>query len=216
MMKMGVARKGIQAMGCKLLKEHHVVGTWGNISLRLDDPGLVAITPSGMAYDTMSVTDIPVLNLAGEVIDGERKPSIEWPLHLAIYKARPDVKAIIHTHSPYLTAFAIARHELPPSAEDLVQICGGGIRVTDYVLPGSEGLGREAVKALEGRNGVILANHGALACGPSLEETFKIVAVMEKSAMATLLSYQLGGPVSLTESDVDAMRDFYLHKYGQR
>lgn len=192
-----------------------VVGTWGNISKRVDE-NLMAITPSGMDYDILEPKDIVILNLKGEIIDGDRKPSIEYSLHGEVYKNRKDINAVVHTHSTFCTAFAIARKKIPAVVEDLVQIVGGDVKVGEYALPGSQELAHKVVKALEGRNAAILANHGALTAGRDLKEALKIALILEKSAEATIYAKILGEPVELSQDDVDFMRDFYLNKYGQR
>lgn len=210
-------RREVMEMGIKMSSSHLVIGTWGNISSRVyEDRSLMAITPSGMDYDNISPEDIVIMDFEGNIIDGKRKPSIEFGLHSAIYKAREDVNAIVHTHSEYCTAMAIARKGIPGAAEDLVQIVGGDVRVSEYRLPGSKELGEAAVKALEGRNAVILANHGCLTAARDLKEAFKAAGVVEKSAKATLFAKLIGGAVELSKEDIDFMRDFYLNKYGQR
>ncbi len=159
--------------GLEMLKSSLVVGTWGNISARIPEENVFAITPSGVDYETIEPIDVVIIDMDGNVVSGEKKPSIEWKLHLAIYKAREDIRAIVHTHSTYATAFAIAQKGIPGSAEDLVQITGGDVRVTDYVLPGSKELGAQVVKALENRTACIMANHGCVAAGRSLKEALK-------------------------------------------
>lgn len=208
-------RENVIATGIKMAETSLTVGTWGNISAKIDEDHF-AITPSGMDYFTLKPEDIVVLDLDGKVVDGNRKPSIEYALHEQVYKNRSDVNAVVHTHSTFCTAFAMARKDIPPAADDLVQIVGGDVRVAEYALPGSKELAENAVKALEGRNGAILANHGALAVGKDLKETLKTAFVMEKSAEATIYAQLLGGPVLLAQKDIDFMRDFYLNKYGQR
>ncbi|BEP29144.1 class II aldolase/adducin family protein [Helicovermis profundi] len=210
------AREEVIKTGVEMLRLSHVVGTWGNISMRIEDENSFAITPSGVDYDKIKIEDVVIIDFDGNIINGELKPSIEWGLHLNVYKHRSDISAIVHTHSTYSTAFAIARKPIPASAEDLVQIVGGDVKVTNYVLPGSTELGIEAVKALEGRNACILANHGLLSAAATLKEALKIVNVVEKSAQATIFANLLGGVVELGKTDVDFMRDFYLNKYGQR
>lgn len=210
-------RRQIIETGRDMLACSLVVGTWGNISVRLEDePNAMAITPSGVDYDCIEPADIVLMDFDGAVKEGRLKPSIEHALHGAIYRARPDVGAIVHTHSPHTTAFAIARQPIPAAAEDLVQIVGGDVRVSRYCLPGSPELGEAAVEALAGRNAVILANHGALAAGPTLGETMKMVKVVEKAAQSVLLAQALGGVVELAPQDIRSMREFYLHAYGQR
>ncbi|SPF52434.1 Class II Aldolase and Adducin N-terminal domain protein (fragment) [Candidatus Desulfosporosinus infrequens] len=103
-------RKKVVEKGIEMLSTNLTVGTWGNISCRVPGEDYIAITPTGMSYDTLVPEDIVILDLKGNTINGTRKPSIEVPLHLAIYNAREDVQAIVHTHSAYATAMAVARY----------------------------------------------------------------------------------------------------------
>ena len=209
------ARKKVVEIGIKMLSTNLTVGTWGNISCRVPGGDYIAITPTGMSYDSLVPEDIVVLDLDGHIISGTRKPSVEVPLHLAIYKAREDLQAIVHTHSAYATAMAVARREIPGAVEDLVQIAGGSVRVNDYALPGTEQLGINTVKAMEGRSAVLLANHGMLGAGRNLEEAFRVCQVVEKSAQVTLLAQLMGGVVELSQEDIHGMRRYYLQGYGQ-
>ncbi len=215
-LKHQIARKEIIDAGNHMIKSSLVIGTWGNISVRIADEDLIAITPSGVDYDKLISENIPIIDFEGNLIDGNMKPSIEMPMHLEIYKRRPDINAIVHTHSTYCTAMAIARKPIPASCEDLIQIVGGNVRVSEYRLPGTEDLGKVAVEALDCRNAVLLANHGLLAAGKNLKETIKIAFICEKSAHATLLAANIGGAIELSKEECDIMRDFYLNKYGQR
>ena len=208
-------RKKLVETGIKMLSTNLTVGTWGNISCRVPGKDYIAITPTGMSYDLLVPEDIVVLNLEGNAISGTRKPSVEVPLHLAIYRARQDLQAIVHTHSAYATAMAVARREIPGAVEDLVQIVGGNVRVNDYALPGTEQLGINTVKAMEGRSAVLLANHGMLGAGRTLEEAFRVCQVVEKSAQVTLLAQLMGGVIELPQEDIDGMRSYYLQGYGQ-
>ncbi|MDO0824558.1 class II aldolase/adducin family protein [Desulfosporosinus nitroreducens] len=210
------ARKKVIEKGKEIIATNLTVGTWGNISCRISGENYIAITPTGMNYDDLVPEDIVVLDLEGNIINGIRKPSIEVPLHLSIYKAREDVKAIVHTHSAYATAMAVARKEIPGAIEDLVQIAGGNVRVNEYALPGTEQLGINTVKALEGRNAVLLANHGMLGVGRDLDEALKVCQVVEKSAQIVLFAQMMGGAIELTQGDIDGMRNFYLQGYGQK
>lgn len=208
-------RNKVIEKGVEMLSTNLTVGTWGNISCRIPGEDHIVITPTGMSYDTLVPEDIVVLDLGGNIISGTRKPSIEVPLHLAIYNARTDIGAIVHTHSPYATAMAVARREIPGAVEDLVQIVGGNVRVNIYALPGTEQFGINTVKAMEGRQAVLLANHGMLGAGRNLEEAFRVCQVVEKSAQVTLLAQLMGGVVELSQDDIDGMRNFYLQGYGQ-
>lgn len=209
-------REKIVEIGIKVLSSSLVVGTWGNISARVAGEDLVAITPSGMDYDTLLAEDIVLVDLAGNVVDGTRKPSIEVPMHTAVYRNRSDIQAIVHTHSSFATAMAAARKPIPGAVEDMVQIVGGDVRVCDYALPGSKELGQNVIRALEDRQAVLLANHGMLGAGRNLEEALKICQVVEKTAQITILAQAVGGVVELPQEDIDFMRNFYVNSYGQR
>lgn len=209
-------RQEVVEKGVEILASNLTVGTWGNISCRVPAKDCFAITPSGMSYETLEPDDIVVVDYREKILSGTRQPSIELPLHLAIYQARPDVQAIIHTHSPYATALAVARKEIPGAVEDLVQIVGGNVRVNEYALPGSQQLAINTVKALEGRNAVLLANHGMLGVGRDLNEALKVCQVVEKSAQIIIFAQLMGGIVELSQEDIKGMRNFYLNAYGQR
>lgn len=214
-MKFEKIRKEIADLGREIALSGFNLGTWGNISARTDE-NKIAITPSGVCYETMKPEDIVIVDLEGNILDGQLKPSIELPLHSELYKAKPNINAIIHTHSVHCTAFAVARKPIPAVCEDMVQIVGGSVDVADYFLPGSEKLAGSAISALGNKNACILANHGLLCAAGNLKETYKVTQIVEKSAQAVILAHSLGTPVELSQEDIDFMRDFYLNKYGQR
>ncbi len=191
------------------------VGTWGNISIRVDTTHFL-ITPSGMKYSLLEGRDMVLMDMDGRVVESNRKPSIENALHRGIYSARPEVQAVLHTHPKYSIAFAIARKDIPPVCEELVQIIGEGVRCAAYALPGTEELAKNAVKALGDRNAALIANHGAVCVGESIDKAFLVAEVLEKSAQAILYATLLGTPHILSHEDCVAMRDFVTHSYGQR
>jgi len=152
----------------------------GNVSARFGD-GLL-ITPSGLPYAQTKPEDLIHLGLDGTVLGGNRKPSSEWPFHVAIYKARPDVQAIVHTHSPRATALSCTRRGIP-AFHYMIALCGGAdVRCADYATFGTPELAYNAVKALEGRKAVLLANHGVIALGQTLAGAHTIVAEVENLA----------------------------------
>ncbi len=209
-------RKEIVETGKEMLRSAMTVGTWGNISKRVGDKDLFAITPSGIDYNQIKVEDIVILNLEGEVVDGKKKPSVEKHLHRYLYKARDDIKAIVHTHSIYASAMAAARQPIPGAMEDLVQIVGGSVDVAEYALPGSENVAQNAVKALGEKDGVLLANHGVVGVSEDLSNALKVCQVIEKTAQITVAAQSVGGVVELSDEDIDFMREFYLNSYGQK
>ena len=202
--------------GRLLVEKKLVAGTWGNISARVDATQF-SITPSGHPYETLVDADICCVSIdEGVQTAGRLIPSSEMPLHRAIYQSRPDVRAIVHTHSLYASACAVAGKEIPPVIEDIVQLVGGAIAVADYALPGTEELAYAAVRALADKQAVLLANHGAVACGETLAEAVMIAEVLEKAAHIYILAEQLGGARLLSAPDVQIMRSFYLTSYRNR
>lgn len=152
----------------------------GNVSARFGD-GLL-ITPSDLPYAQTKPEDLIHLGLDGTVLNGSRKPSSEWPFHVAIYKARLDAQAIVHTHSPRATALSSTRRGIP-AFHYMVALCGGAdVRCADYATFGTPELAENAVKALEGRKAVLLANHGVIALGQTLAGAHTIVAEVENLA----------------------------------
>lgn len=210
------ARQEIVAAGPELLTKGLVAGTWGNVSMRVPRHDWVAVTPSGRDYRTLTAADIVIVDLHGDVVDGRLKPSSETPLHMAIYQARPDIQAIVHTHSVFASACAVARRPIPPIIEDLVQLAGGSIEVASYALPGTAELAHNAVMALAQKNAVLLANHGVVGCGRSLREAITACELVEKAAQIYIYAENLGGACSLSAKDITVMHDFYVNHYRQR
>ena len=152
----------------------------GNVSARTEAGFL--ITPSGLPYAQTTPADLIELSLDGAVLSGARKPSSEWPFHAAIYRARPEAQAIVHTHSPRATALSCTRRGIP-AFHYMIALCGGAdIRCADYATFGTPELAENAVKALEGRKAVLLANHGVIALGQTLAGAHTIVAEVENLA----------------------------------
>ena len=196
-------RQAVVDTGRQMIGRGLVAGTWGNISMRSSSGEQIAITPSGRPYDQLTLEDIVVVDPAGQVLSGQR-PSSELALHLAIYRARTDVRAIVHTHSLYATACAVAGKAIPASLEEMVQAVGGAVQVATYALPGTVELANHAVAALADRSA---------ACGPSLAEALLVAELVEKAAHIHVVAEQLGGARELSDEDVALMRRFYLEHY---
>ncbi|HEY5611840.1 MAG TPA: class II aldolase/adducin family protein [Thermoanaerobaculia bacterium] len=180
-----------------------VVGSAGNVSARIDGER-IAITPTSIPYDEMSADQIVIIP------DEDRaRASFELPTHLEIYRARPDVGAIVHTHSPHVTALSLLRKPLPPMIDEMMIYLGGTIEVAEYAFSGSEDLGRNAVRALGDRAAVILSNHGDVCVGRTLTEALHIAMVMESSARVVLEALRSGQPVALPPEAVEKGRRMY-------
>lgn len=202
--------------GKALLREGLVLGTWGNISTRLISREGFLITPSGIPYSALNPEDIVLVDDDGRKIGGRRRPSSETLLHAAIYRRRPDVCSIIHTHSPYASVFAVNRREIPPILEEMAQILNGGVRVAAYALPGARELADSACIALQDRPAVLLANHGLVGVGESLRSALLICRVVEKAAHVFLLAKQIGDPYVFNEKEINEIRRNFLTNYGQQ
>lgn len=206
----------VLAVGREMLDKGLVAGTWGNISSRIPGTRFIAVTPSGKGYHEITAADIVVVDEAGAVLEGSFKPSSELPLHLAIYQARPDIQAIIHTHSVFASACAVAHKDIPPIIEDLVQLAGGSVDVATYALPGTDALAQNVVAALGQKNAVLMANHGVVGCGQSLAEGMMACELVEKAAQIFIYANQIGGAQVLSDEDVQVMHKFYVEHYRQR
>jgi L-fuculose-phosphate aldolase len=177
-------------------------GTSGNISARYK--GVMLITPSATAYDAMTPQMIAAMPLKGEYGSwtGPFKPSTEWRFHLDITKSRPDVGAIVHTHSTYATVLGIARKEIPACHYMIAAFGGPTIRCAGYARYGTKELSDYALEALQGRNGCLLANHGMIALGGNLDKAMWLAVELETIARQYYLSLALGDPFILSDEQI--------------
>ncbi len=202
--------------GRALVARGLTVGTWGNLSIRDPATGLVYIKPSGMPYETIEPEDIVVLDAAGRVVSGTRKPSVEFHLHLSILNARPDLAAVLHTHPLYSSVFGVLGEEIPAISEDFAQLIGEKAPCSVYALPGTEELARNVVAALGAGKAVLLPNHGAVCVGKNIDEAMNVAAVLEKTAHIYLLARSIGTPRVIDPRDIALMQEFMRNDYGQR
>ena len=208
-------KKMVCDSGKRLLAEGYVSGTWGNISYRIDEK-LMAITPSGRAYETMEPADIVVVNYIDHSYEGTIKPSSEFKLHTEIYKTRKNIHAVIHTHQMNASTVAAARREVPPILDDMAQIIGPTVRCADYALPNTKKIVKATVKALSGRYAALMANHGAVCIGRNMEEAFVVCQVLEKACKAFIEAEFLGGAKHINIFEAHLMHQFYLLKYSKQ
>ena len=192
------------------------VETWGNISVRDPETGYVYLTPSGMPYDTIVEDDIVVMDLDGNRIEGERKPTIEHAMHLGIMRNRPDVNAVVHTHPVYSQVFALFHENIPPVIDEAAQILGDEVRVTEYALPGSPEMAENAIKALGNDAACLLANHGAVAVGKDMDAAFRVCTILEMTSQIYYMARCIGEPKHIDADKVAFMKDFVANHYGQR
>jgi L-fuculose-phosphate aldolase len=194
------------------------VGTSGNVGARLAD-GRLAITPSTMDYDEMTVDDVVIVEANGTPSDGRHRPSSELALHVAIFAARPEVRAIVHTHSPFATTWSATRRPVPAVHYLLALLVAPGrdtLRVADYATFGTEALARNAVTALGADHAVLLANHGAVAVAGTLRSALGRAERVEELAMLAWRAEQLGGAVLLSADDLDRASEQMANHPRQR
>lgn len=186
-------------------------GTSGNVSCREGDYFL--ITPSGVPVPQLSPEGIVAMDFTGKII-GEGKPSSEWHFHLDLLKNRPELNAIVHTHSPHATALACLREDLP-AFHYMIAIAGGdSVRCAPYALFGTETLSSHAVSAMKDRKACLLANHGLIAAGRDLDEAMAVATEIESLCQQYLLARQTGQPVLLSSEEMRAVIDRF-RSYGR-
>ena len=205
------------AAGKQMLEKKLTVETWGNISLYDAESGLAYMTPSAMPYHTIVEDDVVVVRLSdGEVVEGHRKPTVEKELHLGVYRSRPEIRAVIHTHPVYSQVFAVLHQSIPPIIDEAAQALGGEVLTAEYALPGSQELADNTIKALgKDKMACLLANHGAVCLGKDLGKAFKTCAVLEMTAQIYQMALAIGKPHVIPDDLVAFMRDFAENHFGQ-
>lgn len=181
-------------------------GTSGNLSCYDREKDILVITPTSIPYETIQIEDMVVLHTDGTIVEGKYKPSSEWQLHAEIYKAKPEVNAIVHTHSPYATGFAVAHKKIPCTLIEMVIFLNGDVPLADFAIPGTKEVGTNAIEALKERTGCLLANHGVVAIGKDLEEAHIRAVYIEDAAKITTYANQIGEVQVVSETDISAMR----------
>jgi len=192
----------------QLLHVGLVEGTAGNLSARLPD-GNVVMSPSSLDYDVMTADDLAVVDLDGNVLQGERAPTTEKALHLACLRAHDDIGSVIHSHAKYATMFAITHRPIPCVIEEFDVYVGGDVPVADYRLTGSDELGDEVARHVENRGAVLMANHGLLTVGKNLKQAFKVASLVERTAEIVWGAQALGPIVPLPDETRERFAPIY-------
>lgn len=198
----------------QLLTSGLVRGTSGNVSVRDQRSGHIAITPTGISYPTMTATDVVILDGDGGQLDSERKPTSELALHLAVYRARPEIMAVVHTHSIFATTFAVLGEALP-GVHYLIARAGIEIPVAPYARYGTSELAQSCVTTLGDRAAVLLANHGVVAVGTDLTQAMAIAESVEYVAELAWRARAIGSPQVLDTAQLREARTAFAD-YGQQ
>lgn len=205
----------VSAANQRLSAEGLVTWTSGNVSGRDLESGLVVIKPSGVAYDQLTPDAMVVVDLAGHVIEGKLKPSVDTPTHLLIYRERADVMGITHTHSTFATAFAAAGMPIPVYLTAIADEFGGPIPLGAYAKIGGEEIGREVVRSIGASPSILMRNHGVFTIGPNVMAAVKAAVMTEDVARTVYHALQLGKPQPLPPDEVERAHRRYVEKYGQ-
>jgi len=192
-----------------------VVWTGGNVSLRDPVSGLVAIKPSGVRYEDLTPESMVVLDLDGTVAEGTLNPSSDTASHLYIYRHRPDVNGVVHTHSRYATAFAAVGRSIPVYLTAQADEFGGEIPCAGFAMIGDEEIGAQVVETIGQSPAVLLRNHGVFTVGPTAAAAVKAAVMVEDIAATVFAALQLGQPDVLPSDVVERLHRRYTTVYGQ-
>ena len=211
-------RKKLLAIARKCFEFGLIAGTWGNLSVRVADDKIL-ITPSGFEKTALEPEHLLLIDLDGNLLKGVLKPSIETWMHVAIYKTRNDINAIIHTHSPYAVLFASLNEPIPAISVDFASMIGHEVPITKYAPPGSKELAENLVEVLRPNRVVaLIRNHGAVAIGRNLEEAFQAALLLEQEAELYFRLKLLGkaDDAKLPADEVNRLHSAFIKAYGQK
>ncbi len=208
-------RESLYELHLELPKNQLVKWTGGNISARDPQSGYVVIKPSGVRYEVLKPEHMVIVDLNGNIVEGALKPSSDTASHLYIYRARPDIGGIVHTHSPYATAFAAVGQSIPVVLTAMADEFGGPIPVGGFALIGTEDIGKVVVESIGSSCAVLLKNHGVFTIGVDALAAVKAAVMTEDVAKTVWLAKQIGEPNPLSAGDIDKLHDRYTNVYGQ-
>jgi len=209
-------REEVLAGNLELPKAGLVAWTGGNLSARDPETGLVAIKPSGMLYDQMTAEDMVIVDLDGHIVHGDRGPSSDTASHLGVYRARPDVMSIIHTHSRYATAFAAAGKAIPCVLTAIADEFGGDVPLGEYASIGGNAIGEEIVRSIGHAPAILMKQHGVFTLGPSIGKALQAAVMVEDIAHTVAVAEGLGSLTRLPDEEIAANYDRYTHRYGTK
>jgi L-ribulose-5-phosphate 4-epimerase len=209
-------RESLVALHAELPANNLVAWTGGNISARDPGTGLIAIKPSGVRYEDLTAESMVVVDPDGTVVEGTHAPSSDTASHLYVYRHRPDVNGVVHTHSRYATAFAAVGRSIPVYLTAQGDEFGCEIPCAGFSLIGDEGIGRLVVEGIGQSTAILLKNHGVFTIGSSARTAVKSAVMVEDIAATVFLALQLGTPDVIPDDVVARLHDRYMNVYGQR
>lgn len=214
-MKLQALREEVWRCNLELPKNDLVRMTSGNVSGRDPETNLVVIKPSGIAYEDLSPQNMVIVDFNGAIVEGDLIPSIDTASHLYVYRNRPDVFGMVHTHSPYATSFAVLNQPIPMCVTT-AGLVGKSIPLGGYVPPvGAEDIGREILRVIGDSLAVIMRSHGVFTIGRSASQATRVAVEVEEIAKIAHLAMLRGTPIVLTEGQIAETMWVYTSKYGQ-
>lgn len=192
-------KKEVLRIAKKAFDEGMMAGTSGNMSMFCREQKTIVITPSSYDYSIMEEKDIVVIDLEGQLIEGHLKPSSEWKMHCEIYRHVESVGAIVHTHSPYATSFAVLRKEIPVILIEMIPFLKGSLEVSHYAAQGSVQVGLNAVPILKRKNACLMENHGVVSVGETLDDAYLSAVYAEDTAKIYHFALSVGTPVEIQQ-----------------
>jgi L-ribulose-5-phosphate 4-epimerase len=214
-MRLAALRDELVQLHAALPANELVVWTGGNVSARDPETGLVAIKPSGVMYPELTAESMIVVDLDGNIVEGDYAPSSDTASHLYVYRHRPDVNGVVHTHSRYATAFAAVGRPIPVYLTAHADDFGGPIPCAGFSLIGDEGIGRLVVEGIGSSTAILLKNHGVFTIGPTAKSAVKAAVMTEDVAATVFMALQLGTPDEIPPDAVASLHDRYMNVYGQ-
>jgi L-ribulose-5-phosphate 4-epimerase len=208
-------REQVWKLHLELPKNELVKWTGGNVTARDPATGYVVIKPSGVRYEDLRPEHMVILDADGKIVEGNLKPSSDTASHLYIYRHRPDVNGVVHTHSPYATAFAALGRPIPVYLTAMADEFGGPVPCGGFALIGGEQIGQVVVESIGSSPAVLLKNHGVFTIGKTAEAAVKAAVMVEDVAQTVWLALQLGQPDEIPLEDVAKLHHRYTHVYGQ-
>jgi L-ribulose-5-phosphate 4-epimerase len=215
-MLLAALRESLVELHAELPRHNLVVWTGGNVSARDPESGLIAIKPSGVRYADLTAETMVVLDPDGTVVEGSYSPSSDTASHLYVYRHRPDVNGVVHTHSRFATAFAAVGRSIPVYLTAQADEFGGEIPCAGFTLIGDEGIGKLVVEGIGSSPAILLKNHGVFTVGPTAKAAVKAAIMTEDVAATVFAALQLGTPDVLPDDVVAKLHDRYMNVYGQR
>jgi len=210
-------RETVARLHAELPRWGLVVWTAGNVSQRLHGADLFVIKPSGVSYDELTPESMVVCDLDGRLVDGDGSPSSDTAAHAYVYRHMPEVNGVVHTHSPYATAWAARGQEIPCVLTMMSDEFGGPVPVGPFAEIGDDSIGRGIVSTLQGSRSpaVLMQNHGPFTVGKDARAAVKAAVMVEEVARTVHLALQLGEPEAIPQQSVDRLYDRYQNIYGQ-